>query len=534
MNEPIPATSRDGASGKPRRVLRRLADSDERLVARAADGDDQAFADLYDRYSAHLLSFCRYLLGSRDEAQDAVQQTFMRAHRTITSGSPPDDLRPWLYTVARNRCHTLLAARREREVPVHELDGHAALDGLADVVQRREDLRVLVRDLDRLPEQQRAALVLFELGDLSQREVAGVLAVPEAKVKALVHQARTHLIAERSARERSCDDVRAELAVARGAELRRGPLRRHVRSCPACRAWQADVGRQRAALAAVLPVALVGSREAALTALGVGAGAASLSGVGAAGGVGAVGGSGALAALAKGGVATKLVVAAAALGTGAAGTELVVSARDDSPSQRGTSRVTSSASPGPQRSAPAAVPGAPAAAGTSAAAAGKQGPERAGAGAPPRERGAQGRQTRAPGPAPRGARTPSRQAGQGLGAGQGAAPRPSSRRSNRGPRPRDRRPWPRPPPRAAKPTPGAVVRTALGDQSAAAAADGHARARRRTRVAPTRQVARCVQDARTPWGQALIGACFEHRSLELRARIVPVRILTVARSTPPA
>ena len=465
MNEPIPATSRDGASGKPRRVLRRLADSDERLVARAADGDDQAFADLYDRYSAHLLSFCRYLLGSRDEAQDAVQQTFMRAHRTITSGSPPDDLRPWLYTVARNRCHTLLAARREREVPVHELDGHAALDGLADVVQRREDLRVLVRDLDRLPEQQRAALVLFELGDLSQREVAGVLAVPEAKVKALVHQARTHLIAERSARERSCDDVRAELAVARGAELRRGPLRRHVRSCPACRAWQADVGRQRAALAAVLPVALVGSREAALTALGVGAGAASLSGVGAAGGVGAVGGSGALAALAKGGVATKLVVAAAALGTGAAGTDLVVSARDDSPSQRGTSRVTSSASPGPQRSAPAAVPGTPAAAGTSAAAAGKGKGPSAQAQARHRENAARKAARRALQARRREAREAAKANGVKLAKGVGApakAPKaPKAVKPAVKPRPATAGPKAvakSTPPRAAKPTPGAVVK----------------------------------------------------------------------------
>jgi len=373
MTESTPATSRDGASGKPRRPLRRRTDSDERLVQRAATGDDQAFAQLYDRYCAHLLSFCRYLLGSRDEAQDAVQQTFMRAHRAIASGTPPDELRPWLYTVARNRCRTLLAARRDREVPVEELEGRPALDGLADVVQRREDLRALVGDLDRLPEQQRSALVLFELGDLSQREVAGVLAVPEAKVKALVHQARTHLIAERAARERSCEDVRAELAVARGAALRRGPLRRHVRSCPACKAWQAEVGRQRVALATVLPVALVGSRDAALTALGVGASAASLGGASAAGGVGAA--SGTVAALAKGGLATKLVVAVAALGTGAAGTELVVRATEDSPPARSEPRVSSSASPGPPQSAPAAVSGVPAALGQSGSASAKDLPD---------------------------------------------------------------------------------------------------------------------------------------------------------------
>jgi RNA polymerase sigma factor (sigma-70 family) len=337
--------------------------SDERLVQRVAAGDERAFEQLYDRYCARLLSFCRYLLGSRDEAQDAVQQTFMRAHRAIASGKAPSELRPWLYTVARNRCRSLLAARRERELPVEELGDAAALDGLADVVQRREDLRALVRDLDRLPEDQRSALVLFELGDLSQRDIGDVLGVAEPKVKALVHQARTHLILERAARERSCDDVRAELAVARGAALRRGPLRRHVRSCPACRAWQAEVGRQRAALGAVLPVALIGSREAALTALGVGA-----SGAGAAAGfTGAAGGAGGfVAAVAKTGVATKVVAAIAALGVGAAGTEVAVHSIGDATPKRTAPRVAPAAAGA--AAAPTRVPvSAPASAAATAA-----------------------------------------------------------------------------------------------------------------------------------------------------------------------
>ncbi len=305
--------------------------SDERLVKRAANGDEHAFAQLYDRYAPRLLSFCRYLLGSREEAQDAVQQTFIRAHRAIAGGKPPEELRPWLYTVARNRCRTLRAA--PRDVPVEDIGDAVALDGLADIVQRREDLRALVRDLDGLPEDQRAALVMFELGDLSQRDIGGVLDVPEAKVKALVHQARTHLIAERAARERDCDDVRAELAVARGADLRRGSLRRHVRSCPSCRAWQTDVGRQRAALGAVLPVALIGSRDAVLTALGVGAGSA-----GAAAGLTSAAGGAAT------GFATKVIAGVAALGLGAAGTEVVVQSTAD-PEPKRAPRVVQSAQP---------------------------------------------------------------------------------------------------------------------------------------------------------------------------------------------
>jgi len=96
MTAATPAKSRDRPPGSARRPLRANATGDDDLVVRIADGDEQAFALLYDRYAAKLLSFCRYLLGSRDEAQDAVQQTFMRAHQALKAGKLPDDVRPWL------------------------------------------------------------------------------------------------------------------------------------------------------------------------------------------------------------------------------------------------------------------------------------------------------------------------------------------------------------------------------------------------------------------------------------------------------
>ncbi len=338
-----------GVLGAPTR-----APSDERLVRRAAEGDEQAFALLYERYAPRLLSFCRYVLGSRDEAQDAVQQTFLRAHRAITAGNPPQAVRPWLYTVARNRCRSMLAGRRE--LPLDEVRDGVALDGLADVVQRREDLRALVRDLDRLPQDQRAALVMFELGDLSQRDIAGVLEVPEPKVKALVHQARAHLIAERAARDRSCEDVRAELAVARGAALRRGPLRRHVRSCAACMAWQAQLDSQRVALGVVLPVALLGTRHAALTAFGAGSAGAAASGVT----TGAVTG-GAIGAAVQTGVAVKVVAAVTAIAATGAG--VVGAGAVARPTATVTAVAAAPASTAPataKRRAPAAATTAPA------------------------------------------------------------------------------------------------------------------------------------------------------------------------------
>ena len=226
------------------RRLRRLGD--ERLAALVARGDVGAFEALYDRHHAALLAFCRHMTGSREDGEDALQQTFLRAHRALLAGRVPDTVRPWLYAIARNRCRTLLAARRPA-VPADEVE--VAFDGLADDVSRRADLRELVADLGRLPEDQRGALVLHELGDLGHAEIATVIGCAPEKVKALVFQARTTLIADREARATPCEEIRGQLESARGGVLRRAPLRRHLRQCAPCSSYKLLVAHQRAGLA---------------------------------------------------------------------------------------------------------------------------------------------------------------------------------------------------------------------------------------------------------------------------------------------
>src|ERR671911_388583 len=96
----------------PARLLR-LA-SDERLVEQLRGGSESAFEVLYTRHHRGVLSFCRHMLGSVEEAEDAVQHTFLAAYRYLAGSSKPIQLRPWLYAIARNRCLTILRARRER------------------------------------------------------------------------------------------------------------------------------------------------------------------------------------------------------------------------------------------------------------------------------------------------------------------------------------------------------------------------------------------------------------------------------------
>src|SRR5215210_8486407 len=265
---------------------------DGRLAELAATGDERAFEVIYDRHHRALLGFCRHMLGSQDEGEDALQQTFLRAHRSLLAQGAPEDLRPWLYAIARNRCLTMLASRKIAAVPVDEVEPATAGPG-ADA-ESRADLRDLLGDIARLPADQRSALVLSELGDLSHAEIARVIEVPTAKVKALVHQARTRLLADRDARETPCEDVRELLATASGGELRRGPLRRHLAICEPCRAYRDAVAEQRSALALVLPVLpSAGLKETIFGALGGGGGgAAAAASGGAVAGGGAVSGGG--------------------------------------------------------------------------------------------------------------------------------------------------------------------------------------------------------------------------------------------------
>src|SRR5919106_5620091 len=153
----------------PRRLL--ASASDERLVEQLRHGNKAAFEVIYDRHHRGILAYCRHLLGSLEEAEDAVQHTFVAAHEGIVGGDRDIKLKAWLYTIARNRCLSVLRARREHSS--EEVEPSTA--GLADDVERRAELRQLLADLAELPEEQRGALVLSELGGLTHADIAEVL-----------------------------------------------------------------------------------------------------------------------------------------------------------------------------------------------------------------------------------------------------------------------------------------------------------------------------------------------------------------------
>src|SRR6185437_15418573 len=305
--------------------------SDERLIALTRRGHHAAFETLCSRYQSRLLAFCRHMLGSREDAEDVLQEVFAAAFNAVLADEREINVRPWLYRIARNR--SLNHLRRATAVGVDSMDVHFADHGMStgDRAIRRESFRELLSDVHDLPETQRTALLLREIDALSYEQIAHAMETTVPSAKSLLVRARISLAEAAEARKLSCEEVRLELGeVAEGLIKLSAPARRHVRGCERCRSFKKQLKETNHALAAILPVgplflfkkvliakfglAKLGSASAGSAQLAGGAGATVGAAAGAAGGAGAGGiftvGAGALATKAVAGLAAAAIVGA--------------------------------------------------------------------------------------------------------------------------------------------------------------------------------------------------------------------------------
>jgi RNA polymerase sigma factor (sigma-70 family) len=296
--------------------------SDERLIALTRRGQQAAFEALFSRYHARLLSFCRHMLASREDAEDVLQEVFVAAFNAILADEREINVRPWLYRIARNR--SLNHLRRASAIGVDSMDIHFADHGLStgEKVLRRESFRQLIADVQQLPETQRTALLLREIDALSYEQIALAMETTVPSVKSLLVRARISLAEAAEARLLSCDEVRQQLGEAAEGLLKiEAPARRHLRDCESCRAFRKHLKDNNHALAAILPVGpLLLLKKLLLTKFGsASAGGAHVAGAGGAtAGVSAAGaGAGAAGGMSVGGLAT---AGAGALATKAAAT----------------------------------------------------------------------------------------------------------------------------------------------------------------------------------------------------------------------
>ena len=208
--------------------------SDERLVGYVRRGHPGAFEALIARYEGRLLSFCRHLLGSVDDAEDVLQETFAAAFKAMVADERPLQVRPWLYRIARNR--SLNHLRRDEAVAEDSMDARFSDHGAttADQVQRREEFRLLVDDIRTLPETQRTALVLREMKALSYEQIAATMDTTVPSVKSLLVRARGSLAEAAEARYIPCDQSGCLTGRPRTAPPGRGASKPRTRSSYEC------------------------------------------------------------------------------------------------------------------------------------------------------------------------------------------------------------------------------------------------------------------------------------------------------------
>ncbi|MEI6624962.1 MAG: sigma-70 family RNA polymerase sigma factor [Thermoleophilia bacterium] len=239
-------------------------------------------AALYRAHGAELLRFAWHRLGRLEDAEDAVQATFLSAHRVLAEGEHVREPRAWLFRILRNECLTRIAMtkRRGSHEPLEEW--HA--DPRASVVEAsesRDEFDVAVALLGTLPAQQREALVLREWLGMSAIETASILESTPQGVDALVYRARKSLVGVADVPDAStCADTRDAL-VAGTASTK---MRAHLMACRSCRTAARRLrAPEELAVSGMLPLDSIASRIGeSIPGFAAGATAAALAGTGAA------------------------------------------------------------------------------------------------------------------------------------------------------------------------------------------------------------------------------------------------------------
>lgn len=177
-----------------------LAEADDRVVAgRAADGDPEAFEVLVRRHGSLMRVYARSILGSNDESDDVVQESFVIAWQQLDSLNDLGAVKSWLMRIVSRRSLDRLRGRHAHD----ELDDHeppAPEDASPPQVAEARSLASAVGTvLTELPPAQRRCWLLREVAEYSYREIALEVGIPESTVRGLIARARTSMVREMQA-----------------------------------------------------------------------------------------------------------------------------------------------------------------------------------------------------------------------------------------------------------------------------------------------------------------------------------------------
>lgn len=200
--EPLHAPSvQAGVVVLARSLSQLMTTQDSLLVQRSRDGDRRAFGELVRQHQDGVFRFVLRMTGSRDEAMDLTQDTFIKAWQALPRWQPQAQFRTWLFQIARNAALDLLRRREALQfVPLDDDAGFTAPQPAPDAqLEQRQRLALLDATLRQLPSEHREVLLLREIEQLSYAQIAAALQIQEGTVKSRIARARAALL-ERYAR----------------------------------------------------------------------------------------------------------------------------------------------------------------------------------------------------------------------------------------------------------------------------------------------------------------------------------------------
>jgi RNA polymerase sigma-70 factor (ECF subfamily) len=173
---------------------------DELWVKKAVEGDLNAFDEIVNRHHTKIYRLAYRLLGNAEDADDATQETFIEACKSLKSFKYKSKFSTWLYRVALNTCHQQIrkAESRKRTLTafadnVKFLDAENGIETPDSIALKKEQERLLQAAINRLPERQRQVIVLFYVQNLKYREIAEILGCPEGTVASRLNTAIKNL-----------------------------------------------------------------------------------------------------------------------------------------------------------------------------------------------------------------------------------------------------------------------------------------------------------------------------------------------------
>lgn len=173
-----------------------MSEDDWELIRRCRAGAPEAFEPLVHRHESRALAYAGSLLGGRAEAEDAVQEAFVRAYRNLEDLDEDGSFAPWFRAILRNECLDRLKSARRRREEDWPSEGRQPAARRADAPDRleREALARAIRSaVGELDPRHREVFVLREMDGLSYREIAGALGISDGTVASRLHHARRTL-----------------------------------------------------------------------------------------------------------------------------------------------------------------------------------------------------------------------------------------------------------------------------------------------------------------------------------------------------